>query len=143
MGSETGSSFTYIHTHAGPQVGDVKEVHMKRTVVMLSALVILGGWNLRGLSPAYAITNGLEPVVWNSNQKSSAWAEELLGQVVTYQTMAEKSLIPGSFQSYVDQPSKIRQTAVGQRVDPRRPAQRHLRWRQHTHGHAGGASWWH
>ena len=89
---------------------------MKRTIVMLSALVIFGGWNLQGLSPAYAITNGLEPVVWNSNQKSSAWAEELLGQVVTYQTMAEKSLIPGSFQSYVDQTSKIRELhRAGQR----------------------------
>ena len=82
---------------------------MTRTVVMFSALVILGGWNLQGLSPAYAFSNGLEPVVWNSNQKSSAWAEELLGQVVTYQTMAEKNLIPGSFQSYVDQTSKIRE----------------------------------
>ncbi len=82
---------------------------MHRTVVIFSALVILGGWNLQGLTPAYGVSNGLEPVVWNSNQKSPAWAEELLGQVVTYQTMAEKNLIPGSFQAYVDQTSKIRE----------------------------------
>ena len=82
---------------------------MKRTIVIYSAIVILGDWNLAGLSPAHGISNSLEPVIWNSNQKSSAWAEELLGQVVTYQTMAEKNLIPGSFQAYVDQTSKIRE----------------------------------
>ena len=62
-----------------------------------------------GLHLTKALDNGLEPVVWNSNHKSSAWAEELLGQVVTYQTMAEKNLIPGSFQAYVDQTSKVRE----------------------------------
>jgi hypothetical protein len=69
----------------------------------------LGACSLLGLNPVQAWANGLEPVVWNSQQKSSAWAEELLGQVVTYQTMAEKNLIPGSFQAYVDQTSKVRE----------------------------------
>ncbi len=82
---------------------------MNRTVVIFSALVMLGGWNLQGLTPAYGVSNGQEPMVWNSNQKSPAWAEELLGQVVTYQTMAEKNLIPGSFHAYVDETSKIRE----------------------------------
>lgn len=82
---------------------------MKRTIALYSTVLALGALPLLGLNPAQAFTNGLEPVVWNSNQKSSAWAEELLGQVVTYQTMAEKSLIPGSFQPYVDQTSKIRE----------------------------------
>ena len=89
--------------------GDTKEDQMNRTVVIVSAFVFCGGLNLQEFTPAYGASNGLEPVVWNSNQKSSAWAEELLGQVVTYQTMAEKNLIPGSFQAYVDQTSKIRE----------------------------------
>lgn len=86
---------------------------MKRSIASYSAVFMLATCSLAGLSPAQAWSNGLEPVVepvvWNSNQKSSAWAEELLGQVVTYQTMAEKNLIPGSFQPYVEQTSKIRE----------------------------------
>jgi len=82
---------------------------MNRTFAIYSTLVILGGWTLSALTPAQAFSNNVEPVVWNSNQKSSAWAEELLGQVVTYQTLAEKNLIPGNFQAYVDQTSKVRE----------------------------------
>lgn len=82
---------------------------MNRTIAIYSTIAILGGWNLLGLAPAQGFSNDIEPVVWNSNQKSSAWAEELLGQVVTYQTLAEKNLIPGNFQPYVDQTSKVRE----------------------------------
>ncbi len=82
---------------------------MNRTIVIYSATLLLAGWNFLGLPPAHGFSSTLEPVLWNSNQKSSAWAEELLGQVVTYQTMAEKNLIPGSFQAYVDQTSKVRE----------------------------------
>lgn len=85
---------------------------MNRTVIM-SAVVLLGAWHGQGLTPAQGFSDSLEPVVWNSNQKSPAWAEELLGQVVTYQTMAEKNLIPGTFQAYVDQTSKIRELHRG------------------------------
>jgi hypothetical protein len=82
---------------------------MNRTIALYSTAFVLGACSLLGLNPIQAWANGLEPVVWNSQQKSSAWAEELLGQVVTYQTMAEKNLIPGSFQAYVDQTSKVRE----------------------------------
>lgn len=82
---------------------------MKRNIALYSAAFVLGACTLLSLTPTQAWSMGLEPVVWNSNQKSSAWAEELLGQVVTYQTMAEKNLIPGSFQPYVEQTSKIRE----------------------------------
>jgi len=82
---------------------------MNRTIAWYSAAFVFGACSLLGLTLTPAWSNGLEPVVWNSNQKSSAWAEELLGQVVTYQTMAEKNLIPGSFQAYVDQTSKVRE----------------------------------
>ncbi|MCE7975984.1 MAG: hypothetical protein DYH03_02185 [Nitrospira sp. NTP1] len=82
---------------------------MNRPITWYSAAFVFGACSLLGLALTPAWSNGLEPVVWNSNQKSSAWAEELLGQVVTYQTMAEKNLIPGSFQAYVDQTSKVRE----------------------------------
>mgnify|MGYP000960542253 CR=1 FL=1 len=82
---------------------------MNKTIVLYSTAFVFGACSLVGLNLTQALANGLEPVVWNSNQKSSAWAEELLGQVVTYQTMAEKNLIPGSFQAYVDQTSKVRE----------------------------------
>lgn len=82
---------------------------MKNTIALYSTAFLIGAWPLLDLSQAQAFSNNPEPVVWNSNQKSSAWAEELLGQVVTYQTMAEKNLIPGSFQPYVEQTSKIRE----------------------------------
>ncbi len=82
---------------------------MNNTIVLYSTAFVFGACSLLGLNLTQALANGLEPVVWNSNQKSSAWAEELLGQVVTYQTMAEKNLIPGSFQAYVDQTSKVRE----------------------------------
>lgn len=87
----------------------MEEDNMKRTIALYSTAFVIGAWTLLSFSPAQALSNGLEPVVWNSQQKSSAWAEELLGQVVTYQTMAEKNLIPGSFQPYVEQTSKIRE----------------------------------
>lgn len=82
---------------------------MNKTIVLYSTAFVFGACSLVSLNLTQALANGLEPVVWNSNQKSSAWAEELLGQVVTYQTMAEKNLIPGSFQAYVDQTSKVRE----------------------------------
>ena len=82
---------------------------MNKTIVLYSTAFVFGACSLVGLNLTQALANGLEPVVWDSNQKSSAWAEELLGQVVTYQTMAEKNLIPGSFQAYVDQTSKVRE----------------------------------
>ena len=82
---------------------------MNRTIALYSTALALVASTLFGITPAQGFSNGLEPVMWNSNQKSAAWAEELLGQVVTYQTMAEKNLIPGSFQAYVDQTSKVRE----------------------------------
>lgn len=89
---------------------DLKEEdNMKRHISTYSATVLVFGWALLGFAPTQAAADNIEPVTWNNSQKSSAWAEELLGQVVTYQTMAEKNLIPGSFQAYVDQTSKIRE----------------------------------
>ena len=82
---------------------------MKRAIALYSTTFVLGACSLLGFPPAQTGSMGLEPVAWNNNQKSPAWAEELLGQVVTYQTMAEKSLIPGSFQPYVEHMSKVRE----------------------------------
>lgn len=82
---------------------------MHRTIMLYSATLLLACWNLLGLTPVHGFSSDMEPVLWNSNQKSPAWAEELLGEVVTYQTLAEKNLIPGNFQPYVDQTSKVRE----------------------------------
>lgn len=82
---------------------------MTRHITIYSTALLLGACALLGLPPAHGFSSGVEPVMWNNQQKSAAWAEELLGQVVTYQTMAEKNLIPGNFQAYVDQTSKIRE----------------------------------
>jgi hypothetical protein len=49
-----------------------------------------------------------EPVIWNGSAKSMTWIEELLGQVVTYQTLAEKQVVPGNYQPYLDQMMKVR-----------------------------------
>ena len=51
---------------------------MNRTIALYSTAFVLGACSLLGLNPVQAWANGLEPVVWNSQQKSSAWAEELL-----------------------------------------------------------------
>jgi hypothetical protein len=63
------------------------------------------------LSPVQADSNGVvaaERVIWNSSPKSTAWVEELIGQVVTYQTLAEKRLIPGNYQPYLNHLIKVR-----------------------------------
>ena len=63
------------------------------------------------LSPVQADSNGVvaaERVIWNSTPKSTAWVEELIGQVVTYQTLAEKRLIPGNYQPYLNHLIKVR-----------------------------------
>lgn len=82
---------------------------MNRTIAFYSAVVLLSGWSLLGTTPAQGFSNGIEPVLWSDNQKSQAWAEELLGQVVTYQTLAEKNLLPGTFEAYVEQTRKVRE----------------------------------
>lgn len=98
-----------MHITPTDRSGQYLEDIMKRTIVLYATIFVLGACSLLGFTPTSAWSIGAEPVLWNNQQKSSAWAEELLGQVVTYQTMAEKNLIPGSFQSYVDQTSKIRE----------------------------------
>lgn len=82
---------------------------MKGHIATYSAIMLACGLALLGPAPAQAAADNIESVAWSSNQKSSAWAEELLGQVVTYQTLAEKSLIPGSFEAYVEQMRKVRE----------------------------------
>ncbi len=82
---------------------------MKRHTAPYSAIVLACGWALLGPVPTQAAVDNIEPVIWSNSQKSSSWAEELLGQVATYQTLAEKSLIPGNFEAYVEQMRKVRE----------------------------------
>lgn len=90
---------------------DIKEEdNMKRHIATYSALVLACSWALLlEPVPTQAAVDNIEPVTWSNGQKSSAWAEELLGQVVTYQTLAEKNLIPGNFEAYVEQMRKVRE----------------------------------
>lgn len=69
----------------------LREETMTRHLTIYSTALLLGACTLLGLQPAHGFSSVIEPVLWNSQPKSSAWAEELLGQVVTYQTMAEKA----------------------------------------------------
>ncbi|MEX5219917.1 MAG: hypothetical protein NW701_18985 [Nitrospira sp.] len=49
--------------------------------------------------------------IWSTTDsyKSNAWSEDLLGQVATYQTLAEKGVISGDLDPYLQQMSKVRQ----------------------------------
>lgn len=69
----------------------LREETMTRHLTIYSTALLLGASALLSLPSAHGFSSSIEPVVWNSQQKSAAWAEELLGQVVTYQTMAEKA----------------------------------------------------
>ncbi len=72
------------------------------SVTFLSASFVMS-------TPATAEVGTAEPVLWGTTQKSTTWAEELLGQVVTYQTLTEKGIIPGNFQPYLEQMAKVRE----------------------------------
>ena len=88
---------------------------MKRNFSILSAFAALAATSFLGITSAEAFSGAkpatVEPVFWGSStsQKSSAWSEELLGQVVTYQTLAEKGVIPGDFDPFLKQLSKVRE----------------------------------
>jgi hypothetical protein len=87
----------------------MEEHDMNRHIATYSTVVLACAWALLGPAPTQAATDTIAPVSWSNNQKSPAWAEELLGQVVTYQTLAEKNLIPGTFEAYIEQMRKVRE----------------------------------
>lgn len=87
---------------------------MRNSLVTLTAFAAAAAWSILGLTGAQAFsgtsTPAAEPVLWGSTtQKSAAWSEELLGQVVTYQTLAEKGIITGDFHPYLEQMGKVRE----------------------------------
>jgi len=98
-----------IHPENSCRIDLKEEDNMKRHTAPYSAIVLACGWALLGPVPTQAAVDNIEPVIWSNSQKSSSWAEELLGQVATYQTLAEKSLIPGNFEAYVEQMRKVRE----------------------------------
>lgn len=87
---------------------------MQKTIVICSALFVMSLCNLGGLTTTQAVAGPgpatVEPALWgqSAGQKSAAWSEELLGQVVTYQTLAEKGIIPGDFEPYLKQMGQVR-----------------------------------
>jgi hypothetical protein len=87
---------------------------MRQRITTLSSLAAATVWSILGLttqafSEVPAVT--AEPAFWGpaASQKSAAWSEELLGEVVTYQTLAEKGIIPGDFDPYLKQMAKVRE----------------------------------
>jgi hypothetical protein len=87
---------------------------MRQRITILSSLAVATVWSILGLatqafSEIPAVT--AEPAFWGTttSQKSAAWSEELLGEVVTYQTLAEKGIIPGDFDPYLRQMAKVRE----------------------------------
>ncbi|HMU54433.1 MAG TPA: hypothetical protein PKA61_05485 [Nitrospira sp.] len=76
------------------------------------AIAVLGAATVMGAQTASAASKDLNgpgtPVLWIGEQKSTTWVEELIGQVLTYQTLAEKQVIEGNFQPYLDQMIKVR-----------------------------------
>jgi hypothetical protein len=88
---------------------------MKRRITILSTFAALAASGLLGLSSVQAFSMEppatIEPIFWGSNtgQKSPAWSEELLGQVVTYQTLADKGVIEGNFDPFLKQMAKVRE----------------------------------
>jgi hypothetical protein len=83
-------------------------VGLSTSFALASAFTLL----LAHAAPAAAsnVAGPGEPVAWNESHKSATWIEELMGQVVTYQTLAEKQVIPGTFQPYLEQIIKVRDT---------------------------------
>jgi hypothetical protein len=87
---------------------------MKQSIMILSTFTAVSVWSFLGLAaPALSETPAVtaEPAFWGStaSQKSAAWSEELLGRVVTYQTLAEKGIITGDFDPYLKQMGKVRE----------------------------------
>jgi hypothetical protein len=88
---------------------------MKRTIITLSIFAAISASSLLAFTETQAFSETtavtVEPALWgtNASQKSAAWSEELLGQVVTYQTLAEKGIITGDFDPYLKQMGKVRE----------------------------------
>lgn len=87
---------------------------MTRATTPFISLITVAASSLLTYNLALAVPETIvtvEPAFWGSNasQKSAAWSEELLGEVVTYQTLAEKNIIPGDFTPYLNQLSTVRE----------------------------------
>lgn len=84
-------------------------VHRRSCLPFLSAVLGVSLALMPGPSVhAQASKTVANPVSWSSVPKSAAWPEQLIGEVVTYQTLAERGIIKGNFQPYVDLLVKVR-----------------------------------
>jgi len=71
---------------------------------LLSAATVLGA-QASIAAPSGSLTAG--PMLW-SGQSRSTWFEELMGQVVMHQKLAERRVIGGDFQPYLNHMAKVR-----------------------------------
>lgn len=74
-------------------------------VGLFSAATVMGAQAALAAPSIGGVT--VEPVLW-TDQSRSTWLEELMRQIVTYQTLAEKRVIDGDFQPYLDHMIKVR-----------------------------------
>lgn len=74
-------------------------------VGLLSAATVMVAQSAIAAPSGWGVT--VEPVLWNG-QSRSTWLDELMRHIVTYQTLAEKRVIDGDFQPYLDQMIKVR-----------------------------------
>ena len=87
---------------------------MKSNSTIWTMFGAIAAFSLLSLSVVHAASDYLGaaiPALWGNteSQKSAAWSEELLGQVVTYHILAEKGIIPGDFDPYLNQMSDVRE----------------------------------
>jgi hypothetical protein len=54
------------------------------------------------------LPTGLSKYPWSTDEKTSAWAEQLLGQVVTFKAMHDNGVLRGNFDPYVETMAKAR-----------------------------------
>ncbi|HXF94369.1 MAG TPA: hypothetical protein VNK46_16580 [Nitrospiraceae bacterium] len=77
---------------------------MRRFTTMFATMLALTGVFAWASYAGAAAPLALEAAWWGpeSHVKSPNWPEQLLGEVVTYQTLAEKGVIAGDFKPYLD-----------------------------------------
>lgn len=54
------------------------------------------------------LPTGLSTYPWSTTEKTSAWAEQLLGQVVTFKSMHDNGVLRGNYDPYVEVMGKAR-----------------------------------
>jgi hypothetical protein len=77
----------------------------------VSALLLSGGALVFWAWSAEATANTVpapEPAAWWGDRNPQTWTEQLIGEVITFQTLAEKGIVEGNFDPYLAHLLKVR-----------------------------------